>query len=90
MVGSSPGQVNPKTYLIGISCLSANHAALRSKSKEWLARYQSNVSEWNDMSSLGLLVQYFIVALSKANYECWSNTKQKLLISHQNGRHNRA
>jgi hypothetical protein len=35
-------------------------------------------------STLGLLVQYFIVALSKANYECWFNTKRKLLISHQN------
>jgi hypothetical protein len=26
------------------------HVALRSKSKDWLARYQNNVSEWSDMS----------------------------------------
>ena len=45
---------------------------------------QSNVSEWRDMSTIGRLVQYTIVALSKANYECWSNTKRKLVISHQN------
>jgi len=30
-------------------CFSAKHAALRSKSKDWLARNQDNVSEWSDM-----------------------------------------
>jgi len=30
---------------IGISCFSAKHTALRSKSKDWLARNQVNVSE---------------------------------------------
>jgi hypothetical protein len=28
----------------------AKHTALRRKSKDWLARNQDNVSEWDDMS----------------------------------------
>ena len=41
------------------------------------------MSEWSDMSTLGLLFQHVIEALSKANYKFWSNTKRKLLMSHQ-------
>jgi hypothetical protein len=40
-----------KDYTIGM------HAALRRKSKTWLARNQNNVSEWSDMSNRGLLFQ---------------------------------
>jgi len=40
-----------KSYKIGICCFSANHAPLRRKSKDWLARNQNNVSEWGDMST---------------------------------------
>jgi hypothetical protein len=32
-----------KDYKIGICCFSAKHAALRGKSKDWLARNQDNV-----------------------------------------------
>ena len=39
-----------KDYEIGICCFSAKHAALRSKSKDWFARNQNNVSKWNDTS----------------------------------------
>ena len=46
-----------KDYKIGICCFSAKHAALRKKSKDWLARNQNNVSKWSDMSSRGLLFQ---------------------------------
>ena len=46
-----------KDYKIGICCFSAKHAALRRKSKDWLARNHNNVSEWNDMSTHGLLFQ---------------------------------
>jgi hypothetical protein len=42
-------------YEIGICCFSAKHAALRRKSKDWLARNQNNVFEWSDMSTCGLL-----------------------------------
>jgi hypothetical protein len=41
-------------YKIGICCFSARYAALRRKSKDWLARNQNNVSEWSDMSICGL------------------------------------
>ena len=56
VMGSSHGRVKPKTK-IGICCFSAKQAALRSKSKDGLARNQNNVSEWSDMSSRGLLFQ---------------------------------
>ena len=39
-----------KDYEIGICCFFAKHAALKRKSKDWLARNQNNVSEWSDMS----------------------------------------
>ena len=39
-----------KNYKIGACFFSAKHAALRRKRKDWLARNQENVSEWDDMS----------------------------------------
>jgi hypothetical protein len=47
-------QGQTKGYKIGICCFDAKHAALRRKSKDWLARNQDNVSEWGDMSIRGL------------------------------------
>jgi hypothetical protein len=55
--GFEPWSVQTKDYKIGICCFSAKHAALRKKSKDWLARNQNNVSKWSDMSSRGLLFQ---------------------------------
>ena len=46
-----------KVYKNGICCFTGKHAALRRKSKDWLARIQNNVSEWSDMSTRGLLFQ---------------------------------
>jgi len=46
-----------KDYKICICRFSAQHPALRRKSKDWLARNQDNVSEWGDMSVRGLLFQ---------------------------------
>jgi hypothetical protein len=37
-------------YKIGISCISAKHAAWRRKSKNWLCQNQDNVSEVSNMS----------------------------------------
>jgi hypothetical protein len=48
--GFEPGSGQIKNYRNGICCFSAKHAALRRKSKDWLARNQNNVSEWDDMS----------------------------------------
>ena len=42
---------------IGICCFSGKYAALRRKSKNWLARNQNNVSGWGDMSTHELLFQ---------------------------------
>ena len=44
-----------KDYKIGICCFSAKHTTLRSKSKDWLARNQDNLSECGDMSIRELL-----------------------------------
>jgi hypothetical protein len=52
-----PRSCKPKDYTIGICCFFAKHAALRSKSKDWLAWNQDNVSEWRNMSTHGLLFQ---------------------------------
>ena len=47
-----------KDYTIGFCCFFAKYAALRRKSKDWLARNQNNVSKWGDMSIRGLLFQW--------------------------------
>jgi hypothetical protein len=56
--GFEPRSGQAKDYKIGICCFSAKHAALRSKSKDWLARNQNNVSKWSDMLIRGLLFQW--------------------------------
>ena len=56
MLEPRSGQI--KDYNIGIFCFSAKHAALRRKSKDWLARNQDNVSEWGEISIRGLLFQW--------------------------------
>jgi hypothetical protein len=55
--GFDPRSRQTEDYKIGICCFSAKHAALRSKSKDWLARNQNNVSEWSNMSIRGLFFQ---------------------------------
>ena len=63
------GQI--KDYKIGICSFSAKHAALRRKSKDWLARNQDNVSEWGDMSMRGLLLQWDSTILIQLNVLVW-------------------
>ena len=55
--GFKPRLGQAKDYKIGIACFSAKHAALKSKSKDWLACNENNVSEWSDMSIRRLLFQ---------------------------------
>jgi hypothetical protein len=55
--GFDPRSGQTKDYKIGICCFSAKHVALKRKSKDWFARNQNNVSEWNGMSNRGLLFQ---------------------------------
>ena len=47
-----------KNFKMVICYFSAKQAALRRKSKDWLARNQGNVSEWGDMYIRGLLFQW--------------------------------
>jgi hypothetical protein len=47
-----------KDYTIGICCFYFKHAALRRKSKDWLAGNRNNIAEWSDMSIRGLLFQW--------------------------------
>jgi hypothetical protein len=53
--GFEPRSGQTKDYKITICCFSVKHAALRRKSKDWLARNRNKVSEWGDMSIRGLL-----------------------------------
>jgi hypothetical protein len=55
--GFEPQSGQTKDYKIGICCFSAKHTTLRSKSKDWWAPNQNNVSEWSDMSTCRLLCQ---------------------------------
>ena len=55
--GFQPRSGQTKDYQIGICCFSAKHAALKRKSKDWLAQNQDKVSEWGDMSIHRLLLQ---------------------------------
>jgi hypothetical protein len=54
-LGFDPRSSQTEDYNIGICCFSTKHAALRSKSKDRLARNQDNVSEWSIMYIRGLL-----------------------------------
>jgi hypothetical protein len=44
--GCEPQSCQTKDYKIGICSFSAKHAALRRKSKDWLARNQNNVYKY--------------------------------------------
>ena len=55
--GLEPRSGQTIDYKICICCFSVMYAALRGKSKVWLARNLDNVSEWDDMSIRGLLFQ---------------------------------
>ena len=46
-----------KDYKMFIYCISVKNAVFRSKSKDYLTRTQNNLSEWNDISTRGLLFQ---------------------------------
>jgi hypothetical protein len=55
--GFEPQSGQTKDYKISICCFSVKHAALRRKSKDWLARNKNNVSAGSGMSTRGLLFQ---------------------------------
>ena len=55
--GFEPRSGQTKDNKISICCFSAMHAALRRKSKDWLAPNKDNVLKWVEMSICGLLFQ---------------------------------
>ena len=55
--GFEPRSSQTTDYKIGMCCFFTKHAALRRKSKDWLALNQDNVFEWGDMSIRELLFQ---------------------------------
>ena len=59
-----------KDYQINICCLSAKHAALRRKNKDW-SPYRDNVFEWGDMSIRGLLFQWASIIQIQLSMLVW-------------------
>jgi hypothetical protein len=55
--GFKPRSGQTKDHKIGMCCFSAKHAALKIKSKDWLAQNQNNLPEWSDMSIHRVLFQ---------------------------------
>ena len=57
LVKFEPQSGQTKDYKIGICCFSAKHAALQSKSKDWLDQNQDKMlCQWSDTSLLGFFV----------------------------------
>ena len=56
--GFEPQSGQTNDYKIDICCFSTKHAALMRKSKDWSPRNHNNGSEWSDMSTRGLLLQW--------------------------------
>jgi hypothetical protein len=73
--GFEPRSGQTKDYKIDICCFSAKHAALRIKSKDWLALNQDNVSEWGDMSNHRLLLK--VAELALTNNNCYTTDTVK-------------
>jgi hypothetical protein len=55
--GFKPRSGQTKDHKIGMCCFSTKHAALKIKSKDWLAQNQNNLPEWSDMSIHRVLFQ---------------------------------
>jgi hypothetical protein len=58
--GFVPRSYQTKEYEIGICCFSAKHAALRRKSKVWLARNQNN---WNSLPLNTMLSDCWVIQI---------------------------
>jgi hypothetical protein len=68
--GFKPQSGQTKDYKISICCFTAKQAALRSKSKDWLAR--NNVSEWSDMSTVVSVSQLYCHIVSSVVRKAFS------------------
>ena len=75
-----PWSGHTKDYTICVCCFFAKPAAIRRKSNDWLARNQNNMSEWNNISTRGLLFEW--TSTIQINQACWSRTKPTSSPSH--------
>ena len=71
--GFKPWSGQTKDYKIGICCFSSKYAALRRKSKDWLARNRNNVL--SGATCLPTDCCFSELALLKSNSAVWSRTK---------------
>ena len=76
-----PWSGQTKHYKICICCFSAKHAALKKKSKDWLAQNRDNVSGLGNMSTHGLLFQWASTIKIQLSILI-ANTKQTSSSSH--------
>ena len=69
---------------VRVCCFFSQRAALRGKSKGWLALNHNNMSEWSDMSTHRLLFQWACTMKKKSIYKaCWPSTKWTPSSSHR-------
>ena len=61
-------------------CFFVKYAALRRKSKDWLARNQDNVSEWDDMSIRGLLFHWASIIEIQLSMLVWYKAEVTIII----------
>ena len=72
--GFEPRSGQTNDYKICICCFSVKPAALRRKSKDWLARNQNKVSQFDDMSIHGLLFQWASTIKIQLSVLVWYKT----------------
>ena len=80
--GFEPRSSQTIDYEIGICCFSAEHTALRRRSKDWLARLGIRVMCQSGVTCLSADCCFNELVLSKSNLPCWSSTKQTSSSSH--------
>ena len=66
------------THEIGIYSITAMHAALRNKNRDWLALNQDNESEWSDMSMTVVSASTMNIPLSR--YLVQSGHRHPLIV----------
>ena len=82
--GFQPRSDQTKDNKSVIVCFSSKHAALRRKSKDWLARSQDNVSDLSDMSTSGLYMLFQCASTIKIQVSMLVKCKVDIIIISSN------
>jgi hypothetical protein len=69
--GFKPWSGRTKDYVIGICCFSTKHTVLRSKSKDWWAWNQDNVTKRSNMSIRELFFQWLVIIVEDDHTRPW-------------------